>query len=157
PTSDLFGGLEKDATNDRMARCHHHPRWERYVESVGWWEAAEAVDAVELYLQSVHQCLQRYVLGYTFMLLTIKGPTKDDVGIGHPTFGKSGPKRKPSRMEDVGVIAVLTGEWTDSALMTMTALTQGCDVDSDGSMLTRAAIVMLYAMVDAQLSVVSEW
>jgi hypothetical protein len=105
----------------------------------------------------VHQCLQRYVLGYTFMLTTIKGPSKDDLGIGHRTFGKSGPKRTLSRMEDVGIVTVLSDEWFDSTLIAMNAFAQGCDVDSDGSMLTRSAIVMLYAMIDAQLSVVSEW
>ncbi len=134
-----------------------HPRWERYVTSIGWWEAAEAVDAVELYLHSVHKCLQRYVMGYTHMLWTIKGPTKHDMGIGHRTFGKTGPNRKISTMEEIGIARVLTDEWCDSQLMTLIALTQQCEADSDGSMLTRAAIVLMYAMLDAQLSVVSEW
>jgi hypothetical protein len=60
-------------------------------------------------------------------------------------------------MEDVGIVEVLTTEWLDSTFMSMNAFSQGCDVGSDGSMLTRAGIVMLYAMVDAELSVVSEW
>lgn len=53
-----------------------HPRWERYVSSIGWWEAAEAADAVEMYLHSVYQCLHPYPLGYSSTLYTIKGPTK---------------------------------------------------------------------------------
>jgi len=39
-----------------------HPRFDRYISAVGWWEAAEAVDAVELYLQSVDQCLHPYLM-----------------------------------------------------------------------------------------------
>jgi hypothetical protein len=64
-----------------------HPTWNRYVSMVGWWEAAEAVDAVELYLNSVRASVHPYLIGYTHMLWTIKGPTKHDMGIGHRTFG----------------------------------------------------------------------
>jgi len=68
-----------------------HPTWDRYVAAPGWWEAAEAIDAVELYLHSVRRSVHPYLIGYTHMLWTIKGPTKDDMGIGHRTFGKRGP------------------------------------------------------------------
>lgn len=41
--------------------------------------------------------------------------------------------------------------------MVRIALSHGTEADSDGSMLTRAALVFLYAMIDAQLSLVSQW
>src|SRR5206468_589212 len=37
------------------------------------------------------------------------------------------------------------------------ALAHDCEGDSGGSMFTRAALVLLYGMVDAQLSVVAQW
>jgi hypothetical protein len=60
-------------------------------------------------------------------------------------------------MEEDGIGAVMSGEWLDSMFMTEIALGHECEGDSDGSMLTRAALVLLYAMLDAQLAVVSQW
>jgi hypothetical protein len=134
-----------------------HPTWDRYITAAGWWEAAEAVDAVELYLDAVRQSLHPYLVGYTHMLWTIKGPTKDDLGIGHRTFGKRGPVRAISTMAEKGIVEVMSTEWLDSMFMTQIALGHKCEADSEGSMLTRAAIVLLYAMLDAQLAVVSQW
>jgi hypothetical protein len=134
-----------------------HPKWDRYIDVTGWWEAAEAVDAIELYLESVRVCLHPYLVSYAWNLVTIKGPTKNDVGIGHRTYGKSGPKTKFSTMADVGIVQVLLREWLDAMLMVMVALTQGTDQESEGSMLTRSALVLVYAMLDAQLSMVSQW
>jgi hypothetical protein len=134
-----------------------HPKWDRYLASVGWWEAAEAVDAVELYLDTVDKCIHPYVLAYRPMLWTIKGPTKHDVGIGHRTLGRRGPNRRITKMQEFSVSEILLNEWMDSMLMTMLAFGHGCEEDSDGSMLTRAAMVLLYAMVDAQLAVVAQW
>jgi hypothetical protein len=134
-----------------------HPTWNRYVSMVGWWEAAEAVDAVELYLNSVRASVHPYLIGYTHMLWTIKGPTKHDMGIGHRTFGKRGPAREISTMAEKGIVEVMSGEWFDSMFMTHIALGDRCEADSPGSMLTRAALVLLYAMLDAQLAVVSQW
>lgn len=132
-----------------------HPRSDRDISSLGWWEAAEAIDAVELYLETVDRCLRPYV-GYATMLITIKGPTKHDVGIGHRTRGKKAAKRKNSAVP-MSFTELLVRDWTDSKFMVTIALDQGTDVDSDGSMLTRAALVFLYAMIDAQLSIVSQW
>lgn len=134
-----------------------HPSWDRYVAEAGWWEAAEAVDAVELYLQTVDAALSPYLPGYMFMLRTIKGPTKHDVGVGYRTLGKKAPERAKSTMEEVGIVGVMSGEWLDSVFMTSIALGHPTEADSDGSMLTRAALVLLYAMLDAQLSVVAQW
>jgi len=134
-----------------------HPRSDRYLSDVGWWEAAEAVDAVELYLQSVYQCLHPYVMGYSALLWTIKGPHKDDMGVGYRTFGKRGPKRRITNMQDLSLVDVLLTEWVDAFFMTEIAFAHDTEGDSDGSMLTRAALVLLYAMVDAQLAIVSQW
>ena len=62
-----------------------------------------------------------------------------------------------STMEEVGILEVLTTEWFDSLLLIHLALGHDCEGDSDGSMFTRAALVLLYAMLDAQLSVVAQW
>jgi hypothetical protein len=134
-----------------------HPAWDRYVADIGWWEAAEAVDAVELYLQSVQRTMTPVLIGYTHMLLTIKGPTKHDVGVGHRTFGKRRPSRAITTMTENGVGDAITREWLDSMFMTEIALGHKSEADSPGSMLTRAALVLLYAMLEAQLAVASQW
>jgi hypothetical protein len=152
----------KSAASKKMQRTIErrdaivHPRRDRDVSGLGWWEAAEAVDAVELYLASVDRCLRPYLIGYGWMLITIKGPTKHDVGVAHRTHGKKAPKRTTST-EPKTFGELLVRDWTDSKFMVMIALGQGTDVDSDGSMLTRAALVFLYAMIDAQLSIVAQW
>jgi len=134
-----------------------HPRWDRYVAQLGWWEAAEAIDAVELYLHSILTTLHPYLVGYFSVLFTIPGYDHHEVAVGHRTFGKRGPHRRVSTMEDVGILEVLTGEWFDSLMLIDLALGHRCEGDSEGSMFTRAALVLLYAMLDAQLSVVAQW
>lgn len=52
-----------------------HPRADKYIVELGWWEAAEAIDAVELYLDSVSKALHPYMVGYFPMLYTIPGAT----------------------------------------------------------------------------------
>jgi hypothetical protein len=134
-----------------------HPRWDRYVGELGWWEAAEGIDSVELYLDSVASPLHPYLAGYFPFLYTIPGHDDDEVAVGHRTLGKRGPKLRVSTMNDVGIREVLVNEWIDSIGLTHFALESDCEGDSEGSMLTRAALVLLYAMLDAQLSVVSQW
>jgi hypothetical protein len=134
-----------------------HPRWDRQLSEVGWWEAAEAVDAVELYLEAVCRCLHPYLPGCASLLITIKGPTKHDVGIGHRTLGKRAPNRSGVHAEVQNLGELITSDWTDAMFMVRIALSHGTEADSDGSMLTRAALVFLYAMIDAQLSLVSQW
>lgn len=134
-----------------------HPRWDKYVARLGWWEAAEAIDAVELYLHSIMTALHPYLVGHFSVLFTIPGYDHHEVAVGHRTFGKRGPNRRVSTMEDVGIPEVLTREWIDSLMLIHLALGHGCEGDSEGSMLTRAALVMLYAMLDAHLSVVAQW
>jgi hypothetical protein len=134
-----------------------HPRWDRYMTEAGWWEAAEAIDSVELYLNSVASSLHPYLVGYFRVLYTIPGYDHHDVDVGYRTLGKRGPKRGLATMEDVGIPKVLLNEWFDAIALTSFAFDSECEGDSAGSMLTRAALVMVYAMLDAQLSVVAQW
>ncbi len=134
-----------------------HPRWDKYVAQVGWWEAAEAIDAVELYLDSIAKTLHPYLVGYFPFLYTIPGNDHHEVAVGHRTLGKRGPKRKLTTMQEIGISEVLVGEWVDSLFLIHLALGHECEGDSEGSMFTRAALVSLYAMLDAQLSVVAQW
>jgi|SRR5579871_6184250 hypothetical protein len=134
-----------------------HPRWDRFAAEIGWWEAAEAIDGVELYLDSIAHALHPYLIGYFTTLYTIPGSDHHEVAVGHRTLGKRGPKNKLSTMEDVGILEVLTGTWMDALLAVGLAFGHGCEGDSEGSMFTRAALVMLYAMLDAELSVVAQW
>lgn len=60
-------------------------------------------------------------------------------------------------MDDAGLLEAGIGEWGDSLLLNTIALSHDCEKDSQGSMLTRAALVVLYAMLDAQLSVMAQW
>jgi hypothetical protein len=113
-----------------------HPRWDRYVRELGSWEAAEAIDAVELYLHSIMTALHPYLVGYFSILYTIPGYDHHEVAVGHRTFGKKGPKRELSTMEEVGIFEVLTREWMDAFLMIQLAMGHDCEGDSDGSMFT---------------------
>ncbi len=134
-----------------------HPRADRYLIGLGRWEAAEAIDAVELYLNSVSSALHPYLMGYFPFLYTIPGWDHHEVAIGHRTLGKRGPKRLLSTMDESGIVEAATAEWFDSHFLTSVALSHGTEGDSPGSMLTRSALVLLYAMLDAQLSVMAQW
>jgi hypothetical protein len=134
-----------------------HPRWDRYVTEVGWWEAAEAIDSVELYLNSVASALHPHLTVYFHVLYTIPGYDHDEVAVGHRTLGKRGPQRQLVTMADVGIPKVLLNEWFDAMLLVHLALDSECEGDSGGSMLTRAALILVYAMLDAQLAVVAQW
>ncbi len=91
------------------------------------------------------------------MLYTIPGNDHHEVAVGHRTFGKKGPLRRTSSMGDFGIPHVLSNEWLNPIMLVHLALEHGCEGDSEGSMFTRAALVLLYSMLDAQLSVVAQW
>jgi len=133
-----------------------HPRWDRYLPSVSAMEAAQAVDAVELYLNSVQRQLHPYLVGYIAALLTIRGYDKHDVAIGHRTEDKRVPKTKFVTMTSVGIGKVLVQSWMDMVMICGFALESGCEGDSEGSLLTRVALVLLFAGVDSQLSIVAK-
>lgn len=126
-----------------------HPRWDRYLEDLTSEEAAEAVDAVELCLESIMNQLHPYMPGYFPLLVQ-----EDKEGrIGERTDrGKVLPV-KFSSLEDRDLRNALLDEWFDADMMLQLALAHPTEGDSEGSMLTRAALVMMYAMVDAHLSI----
>ena len=59
-------------------------------------------------------------------------------------------------MGDGNIIEIISREWLEAQMLTEFALDSQCEGDSDGSMLTRSALVLLYAMLDAQLSVIAQ-
>jgi hypothetical protein len=136
-----------------------HPRWNRYVHNVGLHEAAEAVDAVELYLQSVQMKLHPYLAGYFVMLGTIPpGWHKHDgTDVGYRTRAKRQRPLGFSRMRNVGVPQVIVSEWVGAYTITKFALESGVEGDSEGSLLSRAALILIYAMLDAELAIVAQW
>lgn len=136
-----------------------HPRWDRYLSRAGWYEAAEAVDAVELYLESVQLQLHPYLVGYFTVLGTIPpGWHKHDgVDVGYRTRNRRTRAFPFASMKDVGIREVIVGEWLDAAMLVGFALDSGVEGDSDGSMLSRAALILLYAMMDAELGIVAQW
>ena len=134
-----------------------HPRSDRYVVTLGRWEAAEAIDSVELYLDSISKALHPYMVGYFSVLYTIPGWDHHEVAVGHRTLGKRGPKRMVSTMDEPGILKAATAEWFDAHFLVSMALAHDTEEDSQGSMLTRSALVLLYAMLDAQLSVMAQW
>ena len=83
-----------------------HPRWDKYLPSVSEMEAAQAVDAVELYLQSVRAQLHPYLVGYIGALLTVRGSDKHDVAIGHRTADRRVSKSGFTTMTGVGIAEV---------------------------------------------------
>jgi hypothetical protein len=136
-----------------------HPRWDRYLSKAGWYEAAEAVDGVEVYLQSVHLQLHPYLVGYFGMLGTIPpGHHKNDgLEVGYRTRGKRRRAFELGSMTYVTVPDVILGEWLDANLMVQFALGSGVEGDSEGNLLSRAALILLYAMLDAELGIVAQW
>jgi hypothetical protein len=134
-----------------------HPRWDRYLPEVTALEAAQSIDAVELYLGSILRQLHPYLVGYIGALSTIRGFDKHDVGIGHRTSEKRVAKSKFVPMTSIGIKEVLAGEWMNMKMLCQFALESGTEGDSGGSLLTRVALVLLFAGVDAQLSIVSQW
>jgi hypothetical protein len=133
-----------------------HPRWDKYLEQIGWFEAAEAVDGVELYLHSVQLALHPYLVGFFSLLFTMRGYQKDDVSIAYRTWGRRGRPIKFVAMETVGVSGIISQEWLESLLWIEMAMHHDTERDSNGSMFTRAALILLYSMIDAQLAIVSQ-
>jgi hypothetical protein len=134
-----------------------HPRWDKYLPSVSATEAAHAIDAVELYLQSVRQQLHPYLIGYIRSLLTIRGSDKHDMAIGHRTEKRRVSKSNFTTMTSVGIAEVMVQEWMDMVTICGFAFESGCEGDSAGSLLTRVALVLLFAGLDSQLSIVAQW
>ena len=134
-----------------------HPRWDRYLPLVTADEAAQSIDAVELYLHSIQMHLHPYMVGYIGALMTIRGHDKHDVAIGHRTAGKRVRKSSFLPMTDVGIVEVMLQEWFSMPLVCRMAFEGGTEGDSAGSLLTRVAIVLLFAGLNSQLSILAQW
>ena len=130
-----------------------HPRWQRYLYDVGWYEAALAVDAAEWYLEAVATALAPYLNFYGQLLNAMPNADGSLSGpVGHRIEELVPSARSFTTMQAVGFVQVASREWFDMVLMTEFALASECEGDSDGSMLTRAGLVQLYGMLDAQLA-----
>ena len=77
---------------------------------------------------------------------TFSGP------VGHRVEEFAPADRSFTTMPAVGFLGVATREWFDMVLMTEFAFASQREGDSEGSMLTRAGLVLLYGMLDAQLA-----
>jgi hypothetical protein len=135
-----------------------HPRWDRYITNVSRKEAGEAIDAVESYLAAVSLSIHPYLAGY-FPLVYTTPPgwhKHDGVTYGYRTEGKRPSALKFSTIPEVGVIAVLANEWTKTNFLVQIALENAPEGDSDGSLLTRLAVVRIVAMINAMLSTIAQ-
>jgi len=130
-----------------------HPRWQRYLNDVGFREAALAVDAAEWYLNAVATPLAPYLNFYNRLLYDMTNADGSSPGPVARRVEQFPPLDQSfTTMPAVGFGKVAMQEWYDMTLMTEFALDSQCEGDSDGSMLTRAGLVMLYAMLDAQMA-----
>jgi hypothetical protein len=131
-----------------------HPRWDRHVNRIGWFEAARAVDAIEMFLDSINLQLHPYVGFYFHILHTVpEGGDKDeDPGVAYRTRGRRDPKRQFVPMSEIGLRRLIGDERLETKYCVKFALGSECEGDSKGSMLTRSALIMLYALIDAQLA-----
>lgn len=125
-----------------------HPSCDRYPD-FGLDEAVEAIYSVALYLDSVRKQFFPYMVGYIVML-SHHAPLISDLVKEEPV-----PLRFLTLREPKELIAALSTEWTDAHVLFDIANMHGAEGDSDGSMLTRTALVMLYAMVNAHLSIIA--
>ncbi|MBB6144308.1 hypothetical protein HNQ77_002260 [Silvibacterium bohemicum] len=144
PASEPVGDRLRYAIEKRDALIH--PSWDRYPE-VGIEDAADAIYGVLEYLETVRQQFHPYLIGY----LTVLGsyfPKVDDL-VGQEPL----PLRFRVLKTREELIAALTGEWTDAHTLFDVANLHGTEGDSEGSMLTRAALVSIYSMVMAHVSI----
>jgi len=139
----------------RRRDCIAHPSWDAYLDRVGLNESAEAVDAVELYLHSVQTQFHPNMVGYLSVLYTIPGHDKHEIATAYRTAGKRATKFVPIRMDQKDSREIIVSEWMDALFMTKIALDHPSEGDSDGSMLTRAALILMFGMIEAELAAVS--
>jgi hypothetical protein len=123
-----------------------HPSWDRYPE-VGIGDAADAIFGVLEYLETVWQQFHPFLIGYITVLGSYFPMVSDLVG------RQALPLRSRVLKSREELIAALAGEWTDAHSLFDFANIHGSEGDSEGSMLTRAALVNVYSMVMAHVSI----
>lgn len=123
-----------------------HPSWDKYP-AVTVADAIDAVFGVLEYIDSVRQQLFPYMIGYAVMLDTY-GPLVADLAQEQPPPLQFRTLSEPRELTDA-----LARDWTDAHIIFDVANSHETEGDSDGSMLTRAALVALYSMVNSHLSI----
>jgi hypothetical protein len=123
-----------------------HPSWDRYPE-VGIQDAADAIYGVLEYLEVVRQQFHPFLIGYMTVLGSYFPMVADLVG-EQPL-----PPRFRVLQSREELIAALAGEWLDAHTLFDVANVHRAEGDSEGSMLTRAALVGVYSMVMAHVSI----
>ena len=143
-TSEPFADRLRYAIEKRDALIH--PGWDRHPE-VGIQDAADAIYGVLEYLETVRQQFHPFLIGYLTVLGSYFPMVADLVGEQPlpPRF-----RVLKSREE---LIAALAEEWIDAHTLFDVANVHRAEGDSEGSMLTRAALVSVYSMVMAHVSI----
>ena len=99
--------------------------------------------------------VDRSKLGYFALSMFWRGAVHSWKG-----YRTRGRRRAPFRfaeMTEVGIREVVLNEWVDAHMLTTLALRSGVEGDSEGSLLSRAALIVLYAMLDAELAIAAQW
>jgi hypothetical protein len=144
PASELIGERLRFVIEKRDALIH--PSWDRYPE-VGIEDAADAIFGVLEYLETVRQQFHPFLVGYITVLGAYLPLVANLVG-DQPVM----PRYRLLKTREE-LIAALAGEWIDAHTMFDVANVHETDGDSEGSMLTRAALVSVYSMVMAHVSI----
>ena len=144
PTNEPIGDRLRFAIEKRDALIH--PSWDRYPE-VGITDAADAIYGVLEYLETVRQQFHPFLIGY-MTVLSSYFPLVADLVEGQPLALRFRVLRTREEL-----IAALAGQWIDAHTMFDVANVHGTEGDSEGSMLTRAALVSVYSMLMAHVSI----
>jgi hypothetical protein len=144
PNGEIAGDRLRYAIEKRDAVIH--PSWDRYPE-VGIEDAADAIYGVLEYIEAVRQQFHPYLIGYVTALGFYLPRVADLVG------EEAVPPRFRVLESREALIRRLAGEWTDAHILSDIANMHGTEGDSGGSMLTRAALVSVYSMVMAHVSI----
>jgi hypothetical protein len=144
PASEPVADRLRYAVEKRDALIH--PSWDRYPE-VGIQDAADAIYGVLEYLEAVRQQFHPFLIGYMTVLGSYFPKVADLVG-EQPL-----PPRFRVLRNREELIAAVAGEWLDAHTLFDVANVHHAEGDSEGSMLTRAALVGVYSMVMAHVSI----
>jgi hypothetical protein len=126
-----------------------HPSWDRYPVA-GSEDAADAIYGVLEYIETVRQQFDPLLTGYMTVLSTYF-PMISDLVSDQPA-----PPRFRVLNSRKELMAAIAGEWIDAHTMFDVANDNGTEGDSEGSMLTRAALVSVYSMVMAHVSLLGK-
>ena len=95
------------------------------------------------------------MVGYLSVLYTIPGHDKHEMATAYRTGSKRATKFAPIRMDQKDSRETIVSEWMDTLFMIKIALDHPTEGDSNGSMLTRAALILMFGMIEAELAAIS--